>query len=100
MKKMHESVQLIQRSRAMQNLGRIIRVKYLNQFFERERQFIANYYLKIGSKSGKIIYSKIMGFSHAAVDEIISLYVLLKYKDYMVKFYEEQIEVLQNKIAF
>jgi len=41
-----------------------------------------------------------MGIQLETVEETINFYLLLKYKDYMIRFYEEQSEILQNRIAF
>ena len=76
----------------MQNLSRLIRLRYLNGYFDREREFIATFYERKGSRSGKFIYKKIMSIEEDVVEECLFFYLLMKQKEYMIKFYDEKVE--------
>lgn len=39
----------------MQNLSRVYRLDYLGKYFDRERDFIASFYERKASRSGKFI---------------------------------------------
>jgi len=72
----------------------------LNRYFDKERDFIASFYERKGSRSGKFIYKKIMSIEEDVVEEVIFLYLLMKQRKHMMAFYDEKVEYIEHKIKF
>ena len=84
----YNCVKRIKNARVMANFGKMLRIEYVHKVFDKERDFIAKFYEKKFSKSGKVIFSKITGISDTVQREAIVLYMLAKQKKFMVPFYQ------------
>lgn len=90
-------VTMIQQKRAYQSMCRIHKQNYIKTYIHKERNFIANFYKAKNNKSGKQIFHKIMGIEDKLIQQMIFLYMMLKQKQQMIDFYNEQVEIIEQR---
>lgn len=73
-----------------QNLGRIYRQRYINNYIKKEMRFIANFYESKNSKIGRQISNKILSIDDELISKMVYLYLMVKQKHFMTHFYTNQ----------